>query len=113
MCLWFHSTNVTYRFSFQQSWITEPVEGTSRRMISFKFSICLLSSFHTRLCVTNNYLELTRLDYLYIQLRRVCRIAGVKVSIEPTNTRDSFYRTSVDFVLNACSRSLTLFGLLR
>ncbi|CAG7881050.1 unnamed protein product [Brassica rapa] len=40
-----------------------------------------------------------------IQLRRVCRIAGVKVSIEPTNTRDSFYRTSVDFVLNACSRA--------
>ncbi|KAG2296049.1 hypothetical protein Bca4012_002529 [Brassica carinata] len=40
-----------------------------------------------------------------IQLRRVCRIAGVQVSIEPTNTRDSFYRTSVDFVLNACSRA--------
>ncbi|KAF3543166.1 hypothetical protein DY000_02002382 [Brassica cretica] len=32
-------------------------------------------------------------------------IAGVQVSIEPTNTRDSFYRTSVDFVLNACSRA--------
>ncbi|KAF2579028.1 hypothetical protein F2Q68_00001825 [Brassica cretica] len=40
-----------------------------------------------------------------IKLRRVCRIAGVQVSIEPTNTRDSFYRTSVDFVLNACSRA--------
>ncbi|KAF8093959.1 hypothetical protein N665_0373s0016 [Sinapis alba] len=40
-----------------------------------------------------------------IQLRRVCRIAGVQVSIEPTNTRDSFYRTTVDFVLNACSRA--------
>lgn len=40
-----------------------------------------------------------------VQLRRVCRIAGVQVSIEPTNTRDSFYRTSVDFVLNACSRA--------
>ncbi|CAH8306056.1 unnamed protein product [Eruca vesicaria subsp. sativa] len=40
-----------------------------------------------------------------IQLRRVCRIAGVQVSIEPTNTRDSFYRTSIDFVLNACSRA--------
>ncbi|KAJ0262548.1 Uncharacterized protein HA466_0054540 [Hirschfeldia incana] len=40
-----------------------------------------------------------------IQLRRVCRIAGVQVSIEPTNTRDSFYRTSVDYVLNACSRA--------
>ncbi|KAG2332223.1 hypothetical protein Bca52824_003403 [Brassica carinata] len=40
-----------------------------------------------------------------IQLRRVCRIAGVQVSIEPTNTRDSFYRTSVDFVLNTCSRA--------
>ncbi|CAN8284605.1 unnamed protein product [Cochlearia groenlandica] len=40
-----------------------------------------------------------------IQMRRVCRISGVQVSIEPTNTRDSFYRTSIDFVLNACSRA--------
>ncbi|CAH2058233.1 unnamed protein product, partial [Thlaspi arvense] len=40
-----------------------------------------------------------------IQLRRVCRLSGVQVSIEPTNTRDSFYRTSIDFVLNACSRA--------
>ncbi|EOA27139.1 hypothetical protein CARUB_v10023240mg [Capsella rubella] len=40
-----------------------------------------------------------------IQLRRVCRISGVQVSFEPTNTRDSFYRTSIDFVLNACSRA--------
>ncbi|XP_010517879.1 PREDICTED: uncharacterized protein LOC104793254 isoform X2 [Camelina sativa] len=40
-----------------------------------------------------------------IQLRRVCRISGVQISFEPTNTRDSFYRTSIDFVLNACSRA--------
>ncbi|XP_021895576.1 uncharacterized protein LOC110812938 isoform X5 [Carica papaya] len=40
-----------------------------------------------------------------IQLRRVCRIAGVGVTIDPINTRDSFYRTSVEFVLNVCSRA--------
>lgn len=112
-CLWFRSINVTYQFSFQQSWITEPVEETSRKMILFKFSICFLSVLsHSIVC---NYLDLTRLLSLClflwndIQLRRVCRIAGVQVSIEPTNTRDSFYRTSVDFVLNACSRCLTLY----
>ncbi|XP_021895573.1 uncharacterized protein LOC110812938 isoform X2 [Carica papaya] len=39
------------------------------------------------------------------RLRRVCRIAGVGVTIDPINTRDSFYRTSVEFVLNVCSRA--------
>ncbi|XP_021895579.1 uncharacterized protein LOC110812938 isoform X8 [Carica papaya] len=39
------------------------------------------------------------------RLRRVCRIAGVGVTIDPINTRDSFYRTSVEFVLNVCSRN--------
>jgi hypothetical protein len=40
-----------------------------------------------------------------IQLRRICRTSGVRVSIDTTNTRDSFYRASVDFVLNVCSRA--------
>ncbi|KAL5781064.1 hypothetical protein ACOSP7_006093 [Xanthoceras sorbifolium] len=40
-----------------------------------------------------------------IQLRRICRTSGVRVSIETINTRDSLYRTSVDFVLNVCSRA--------
>lgn len=47
------------------------------------------------------------------QLRRICRASGVSVSINPENTRDSFYRASVDFVLNVCSRfrftSLSIF----
>lgn len=43
-----------------------------------------------------------------MQLRRVCRISGVQVSFEPKNTGDSFYRTSIDFVLNACSRCLSI-----
>ncbi|KAL3506704.1 hypothetical protein ACH5RR_032086 [Cinchona calisaya] len=39
-----------------------------------------------------------------IQLRRICRISGVRVSIETENARDSFYRASVDFVLKCCER---------
>ncbi|OWM87944.1 uncharacterized protein LOC116195085 [Punica granatum] len=39
-----------------------------------------------------------------IQLRRICRTSGIHVSFGTTNTRDYFYRTSVDFVLNVCSR---------
>lgn len=42
------------------------------------------------------------------QLRRICRISGVRVSIDTINTRDSLYRTSVDYVLNACSRLVLL-----
>ncbi|GAV90062.1 LOW QUALITY PROTEIN: Nuc_sug_transp domain-containing protein [Cephalotus follicularis] len=38
-----------------------------------------------------------------IQLRRICRTSGVRVSIDITNTRDAFYRASIDFVLNVCS----------
>ncbi|KAK3204642.1 hypothetical protein Dsin_018688 [Dipteronia sinensis] len=40
-----------------------------------------------------------------IQLRRICRTSGVRVSIETINTRDSLYRTAVDFVLSVCSRA--------
>ncbi|KAJ4723254.1 Phosphoribosylformylglycinamidine synthase [Melia azedarach] len=42
-----------------------------------------------------------------IRLRRICRTSGVRVSMETINTRDSLYRTSIDFVLNACSRALS------
>ncbi|KAK7390713.1 hypothetical protein VNO78_18737 [Psophocarpus tetragonolobus] len=42
-----------------------------------------------------------------IQLRQICRISGVQVSIEPTNVRDNLYRASVNFVLNVCSRAPT------
>ncbi|KAA8531365.1 hypothetical protein F0562_006074 [Nyssa sinensis] len=38
-----------------------------------------------------------------IQLRQICRTSGVRVFIDTTNARDSFYRASVDFVLNKCS----------
>ncbi|XP_030938274.1 uncharacterized protein LOC115963421 isoform X1 [Quercus lobata] len=40
-----------------------------------------------------------------IQLRQICRTSGVRVSFDTINTRDSFYRASVDFVLNVCSRA--------
>ncbi|KAL5703360.1 hypothetical protein ACHQM5_028461 [Ranunculus cassubicifolius] len=39
------------------------------------------------------------------QFRRICKASGAKVHIETTNARDSFYRASVDFVLNQCSSS--------
>ncbi|KAL4578367.1 hypothetical protein LXL04_014489 [Taraxacum kok-saghyz] len=39
-----------------------------------------------------------------ILLRRICRMSGVKVSIDTPNSRDSIYRASVDFTLNTCSR---------
>ncbi|XP_042467946.1 uncharacterized protein LOC122051073 isoform X2 [Zingiber officinale] len=48
-------------------------------------------------------------DYRYddmIQLRELCKVSGVKVSFETANARDSFYRASVDFVLNCCSRAI-------
>lgn len=38
------------------------------------------------------------------QLRQICRASRVRVTFDTTNTRDSFYRVSVDFVLNTCSR---------
>ncbi|CAI9117275.1 OLC1v1018632C3 [Oldenlandia corymbosa var. corymbosa] len=37
-----------------------------------------------------------------VQLRRVCKVSGVSVSIDTENTRDSFYRAAVDFVLKYC-----------
>ncbi|XVF54996.1 hypothetical protein PTKIN_Ptkin06aG0001000 [Pterospermum kingtungense] len=40
-----------------------------------------------------------------IQLRRICRTSGVRVSIDTENTRDSFYRASVELVLNVCCRA--------
>ncbi|XP_065621519.1 uncharacterized protein LOC136061411 [Quercus suber] len=41
------------------------------------------------------------------QLCQICRTSGVRVSFDSTNTRDSFYRASVDFVLNVCRRAPT------
>ncbi|XP_057957304.1 uncharacterized protein LOC131150543 isoform X3 [Malania oleifera] len=40
-----------------------------------------------------------------VQLRQICRKSGARVSFDTTNTRDSFYRLSVEFVLNLCSRA--------
>ncbi|CAN6448873.1 unnamed protein product [Victoria cruziana] len=37
-----------------------------------------------------------------LQLRRVCRASGARVSFDTLNARDSFYRTSVKFVLDMC-----------
>uniref|UniRef100_A0A1D1Z7C8 Uncharacterized protein C19orf71 n=1 Tax=Anthurium amnicola TaxID=1678845 RepID=A0A1D1Z7C8_9ARAE len=39
-----------------------------------------------------------------IQLRRICRLSSVKVLFDTVNARDSFYRASVEFILNTCSR---------
>ncbi|RVW92281.1 hypothetical protein CK203_032520 [Vitis vinifera] len=40
-----------------------------------------------------------------MQLRRICRTSGARASIDTANARDSFYRTSVEFVINICSRA--------
>ncbi|XP_062107737.1 uncharacterized protein LOC133818721 [Humulus lupulus] len=40
-----------------------------------------------------------------IQLRQICKTSGVRVSFDTSNTRDSFYRTSVDYALNVCGRA--------
>ncbi|KAL5543270.1 hypothetical protein UlMin_010980 [Ulmus minor] len=40
-----------------------------------------------------------------IHLRRICRISGVRVSFDTTNTRNSIYRASVDFILTVCGRA--------
>ncbi|OMO97708.1 hypothetical protein COLO4_14416 [Corchorus olitorius] len=40
-----------------------------------------------------------------IQLRQICRTSGISVSIDTANTRDSFYRASVELVLNVCCRA--------
>ncbi|KAI7729897.1 hypothetical protein M8C21_012930 [Ambrosia artemisiifolia] len=39
-----------------------------------------------------------------ILLRRICRMSGVNVVIDTSNSRDSIYRASVDFTLNTCGR---------
>ncbi|XP_020245033.1 uncharacterized protein LOC109823158 [Asparagus officinalis] len=39
-----------------------------------------------------------------IQLRQICKISGARVSFGTANARDAFYRASVNFVLNICSR---------
>lgn len=46
-------------------------------------------------------------DHDIIQLRQLCRNSGVQVSVEPTTIRDSLYRASVNFVLDACSSAPT------
>lgn len=37
-----------------------------------------------------------------IQFRRLCRTSGARVSFDTSNGRDSFYRASVNFVLDRC-----------
>ncbi|PSS24511.1 Protein lingerer like [Actinidia chinensis var. chinensis] len=37
-----------------------------------------------------------------VQFRRLCRTSGARVSINTANSRDWFYRASVNFVLNIC-----------
>ncbi|CAL4900210.1 unnamed protein product [Urochloa decumbens] len=47
-------------------------------------------------------------DYRYddaIQLRQLCKISGIKVSFDTENARNSFYRATVNFVLDDCSRA--------
>ncbi|RRT34177.1 hypothetical protein B296_00054321, partial [Ensete ventricosum] len=43
---------------------------------------------------------------LRVQLREICKVSGARASFETANARDSFYRASVDFVLNSCSRAI-------
>lgn len=43
------------------------------------------------------------MEHDIIQLRRICRTSGVRALFSTTNTRDAFYRASIDVVLNVCS----------
>ncbi|KAJ6817819.1 uncharacterized protein M6B38_409325 [Iris pallida] len=55
--------------------------------------------------ITDN--RMSGMDYKdddIVQLRHICKTSGAKVSFATGNTRDSFFRASVDFVLNTCSR---------
>lgn len=45
-----------------------------------------------------------------INLRRICKTSGVRVSIDTENVRDSFYRTAVNLVLNSCESLWTQSG---
>jgi len=38
------------------------------------------------------------------QMRQLCRDSGARVNFDTANTRDSFYRSAIQVVLNACSR---------
>ncbi|KAG9447114.1 hypothetical protein H6P81_013242 [Aristolochia fimbriata] len=40
-----------------------------------------------------------------VQLRHICKSSGTNVSFDTTNSRDSFYRASVEFILDICRRS--------
>ncbi|KAL5991010.1 hypothetical protein ACLOJK_011916 [Asimina triloba] len=54
-----------------------------------------------------------RLLNAQLQLRRLCKASGVKVSIEAANARDSLFRVSVDFILNTCSNAMCQPNLVR
>ncbi|URE40444.1 hypothetical protein MUK42_06154 [Musa troglodytarum] len=42
----------------------------------------------------------------FLLLHEICKVSGARASFETANARDSFYRASVDFVLNSCSRAI-------
>ncbi|KMZ70157.1 hypothetical protein ZOSMA_1G01300 [Zostera marina] len=44
-------------------------------------------------------------EYDIIQLRRICRGSDIRVKFDTENTRDSFFRATVDFILNVCIRA--------
>lgn len=45
------------------------------------------------------------MEHDILELRRLCRDSGAKVSFDTANSRDSFYRTAIDYVLSATSRA--------
>ncbi|KAL3693066.1 hypothetical protein R1sor_006717 [Riccia sorocarpa] len=40
-----------------------------------------------------------------LELRQLCKTAGIKVKFDTPNTRDNFYRAAINYVLTACCRS--------
>ncbi|XP_010241509.1 PREDICTED: uncharacterized protein LOC104586088 isoform X2 [Nelumbo nucifera] len=42
-----------------------------------------------------------------MHLRQICKTSGARVSMETANARSSFYRTSVELVLNTCISSMS------
>lgn len=60
------------------------------------FSLKSLSNFH--------WMLVCNCQWTTWQLQQLCRDSGAKVSFDIANTRDSFYRSAIQVVLNACSR---------
>ncbi|KAF6161326.1 hypothetical protein GIB67_009213 [Kingdonia uniflora] len=87
-------------------WWRESVGGSTSSRVANKPEFQMVANRLIRAIMDNKMSGRDITEDHIIQFRQICRSSGVTVSIETTNARDSFYRTSVELVLNVC-RSLT------